>query len=207
MAAAMDDRATLRVLDANANRATEGLRVMEDGESLRVGQRSLAFMDAPGHARHHFTVWDEETRGWFTGDTFGLSYRELDSDAGAFIFPTTTPIQFDPEALAASVDRMMQRGLESMYLTHFGRVRDVGRLADDLHEGIRYFVEIGEKYADADDRTRCIEGAMRDWLHERLGRHGVTLDAGRLAEIIEPDIVLNPQGIEFWLDHGRRSGG
>jgi len=187
--------------------AEDRVRVMEDGGRLRVGQRELVFMDSPGHARHHFTVWDEETSGWFTGDTFGLSYRDLDTDRGAFIFPTTTPIQFDPPALTASIDRMMQRNPENMYLTHFGRVRDVERLAADLQEGVRFFVEIGEKHADSDDRTQQIEDAMRDWLTGRVRAHGVMLDDSSLAEVIGPDIVLNTQGIEFWLDHGRRSNG
>src|SRR3990172_4706978 len=98
------------------------VRVMEDGEALSVGQRQLLFLDTPGHARHHFCVWDQQTRGWFTGDTFGISYRDLDTASGPFIFPTTTPIQFHPQALISSVNRLMDMAPEFMYLTHFGRV-------------------------------------------------------------------------------------
>lgn len=182
----------------------ERVQVMEEGDSLQVGQRRLEFMDAPGHARHHFTVWDEETNGWFTGDTFGISYRELDTDSGPFIFPTTTPIQFDPEALAASVDRMMERRPDAMYLTHFGRVRDVQRLAGDMHEGIRFFADLGEEHAQSDDRTRRIEDAMMEWLTSRARTHGVTLGDAELDAVLRPDVVLNTQGIEFWLDHRRQ---
>jgi glyoxylase-like metal-dependent hydrolase (beta-lactamase superfamily II) len=181
----------------------ERVRIMEDGDFLHVGHRKLEFMDSPGHARHHFTVWDEETSGWFTGDTFGLSYRELDTAKGPFIFPTTTPIQFDPDALADSVDRMMERAPENMYLTHFGRVQDVSRLAADMHEGIRFFADLGEKHAQSDQRTRRIEDAMMSWLTERVRRHGVTLEDAALEAILRPDVVLNTQGIEFWLDHRR----
>ena len=181
----------------------ERVRIAEDGDRIAVGQRTLEFMDAPGHARHHFTVWDGETRGWFTGDTFGLSYRELDTDDGAFLFPTTTPVQFDPDALAASVDRMTEREPECMYLTHFGRVRAVPRLARDMHDGIRRFVELAERYADADERTRRIEDGMMGWLVDRARAHGVTLDDAELDALLRPDVVLNTQGIEFWLDHGR----
>ena len=80
------------------------VQIMEDGDELDLNGRKLTFMDSPGHARHHFCIWDETSRGWFTGDTFGLSYREFDTDRGAFIFPTTTPIEFDPSALHASVE-------------------------------------------------------------------------------------------------------
>jgi len=179
----------------------ERVRVMEDGDSLQVGHRKLEFMDSPGHARHHFTVWDEETGGWFTGDTFGLSYRELDTENGPFIFPTTTPIQFDPDALASSVDRMMERKPNNMYLTHFGRVQDVQRLAADMHEGIRFFAGLGEEYAQSGLRTRGIEDAMMAGLTERARAHGVSLDDAALDAVLRPDVVLNTQGIEFWLDH------
>jgi glyoxylase-like metal-dependent hydrolase (beta-lactamase superfamily II) len=177
--------------------------IMEDGDDLAIGGRPLQFMDAPGHARHHFTVWDEQTQGWFTGDTFGISYRELDTANGAFIFPTTTPIQFDPPALAASVDRMMARQPKNMYLTHFGRVTEVQRLAGDMRQGIEFFAALGERFADSDDRGQQIADAMMGWLMERARSHGVGLDDASLREVFANDVVLNTQGIEFWLDHGR----
>ena len=43
----------------------------------------------------------------FTGDVFGLSYRELDTDGRQFIFPTTTRVQFDPGAMLASVEFLL----------------------------------------------------------------------------------------------------
>ena len=181
----------------------ERVRTMEDGDSLQVGGRTLEFMDSPGHARHHFTVWDEQTRGWFTGDTFGLSYRSLDSEKGAFVFPTTTPIQFDPEALIGSVDRMMEREPDCMYLTHFGRVRETERLAGDMRTGVRQYVALGEQFAESDDRTVKIETAMMDWLLERARAHGLTSDEDDLREVFASDVILNTQGIEFWLDHAR----
>ena len=49
-----------------------------DGMTLELAGRPLLFLDTPGHARHHHAIWDERSRGFFTGDTFGLSYREFD---------------------------------------------------------------------------------------------------------------------------------
>ena len=46
--------------------------------------------------------------------------------------PTTTPTQFDPEQLIASIDRMIAYHPESMYLMHFSRVTDVPRLGESL---------------------------------------------------------------------------
>ena len=181
----------------------ERVIVMENGDQLQVGGRQLSFMDAPGHARHHFTIWDEATRGWFTGDTFGLSYRELDTVNGAFIFPTTTPIQFDPEALLASIDRMMEKKPACMYLTHFGRVLEIEKLAGDMRSSVQEYVELGERYLASENRTQSIEEAMMDRLFERARAHGVTLGEDELRETFAGDVILNTQGIEFWLDHRR----
>ena len=45
----------------------------------------LTFIDTPGHARHHFCIFDEKSRSFFTGDTFGVSYREFDVDGMEFV--------------------------------------------------------------------------------------------------------------------------
>jgi len=182
----------------------ERILVMEEGGSLSVGNRKLDFIDTPGHARHHFCLWDEQTQGWFTGDTFGISYRELDTENGPFIFPTSTPIQFDPPALVASVHRLMEKHPANMYLTHFGRVREVERLASEMIEGVGQFAALGERFDGRKNRRQEIEAAMMKWLMERARSHGVTCPDDSLREIFNGDVVLNTQGIEFWLDHGRQ---
>lgn len=180
----------------------ERVIIMDDGDALTVGDRPLLFMDSPGHARHHFCIWDEATSGWFTGDTFGLSYRDFDSEKGSFIFPTTTPVQFDPPALIGSIERMMEKSPRNMYLTHFGRVQDVDRLAVEMKEAVRQFARFGQDSAGAEDRTAYIQTAMMDWLLEGIREHGVTLPDNRLRAILQNDVELNTQGIEYWLDHG-----
>lgn len=177
--------------------------VMDDGDSLEIGKRRLSFIDSPGHARHHFCIWDEQTRGWFTGDTFGISYRELDTENGPFVFPTTTPIQFDPPALIASMKRMMEQQPENMYLTHFGRVKDVERLAQDMTSSVEKFAALGEQFDGDENREQRIQSAMMDWLMERARRHGVEYGDSKLREVFAADVILNTQGIEFWLDHKR----
>jgi len=176
------------------------VRSMEDDASIEFGNRRLRFIDTPGHARHHFCVHDSLTNGWFTGDTFGLSYREFDTHNGAFLFPTTTPIQFDPEALRASVGRLLEVQPDYMYLTHYGRVDDVPRLAGMMLDGIDKLVEIAQRYRHDSLRRQKIETAMTDWLLDGLRKHGVTLDTNQSLALLESDIKLNTRGIEYWLD-------
>jgi len=177
------------------------VQIMEDGNEVTLGNRQLHFIDTPGHARHHFCVHDSLTNGWFSGDTFGLSYREFDTENGPFLFPTTTPVQFDPQALKESVTRLRANNPDYMYLTHYGRVGDVQKLADDMIKGVDVLVGFAELYKNDDQRTQKIEDAMRDWLMAGLREHGVTLSDAECLEYLMSDVKLNTLGIEFWLDH------
>jgi glyoxylase-like metal-dependent hydrolase (beta-lactamase superfamily II) len=182
-------------------------RAMQDGETINLGSRRLRFIDTPGHARHHFCVHDSLTNGWFTGDTFGLSYREFDTVNGVFMIPTTTPVQFDPVALQASIRRLVADKPDCMYLTHYGRVEKVRQLADEMIEGVSTLAAFGKKYEDDPSRKDRIEDAIRDWLLTGLRRHGVTLGEATCLRLLEADIRLNAEGICHWLDYRKKRAG
>lgn len=178
-------------------------RVIEagDGLELKLAGRSLHFLDTPGHARHHVCVYDAASAGVFTGDAFGLSYRELDVDGRPFIFPTTTPVQFEPEAAHASIDRILALRPKAAYLTHFGRVNDLPRLADALHALLDAFVRLAE--AAPDDgalRHAWLSAELETLLISRLRQHGCRLDDAALHELLAHDVELNAQGLGIWLD-------
>jgi glyoxylase-like metal-dependent hydrolase (beta-lactamase superfamily II) len=175
---------------------------------VELNGRPLRFLDTPGHARHHFCVVDARSRAIFTGDTFGLSYRELDSARGAFVLPTTTPVQFEPEALHQSINRLLDERPQQAFLTHFGRVTELARLADDLHALIDAFVAMARPLRDAGEEriARLIEG-QRAILHPRLAAHGCRLTADAIDTLLAGDYELNAQGMAVWLDRERRATG
>lgn len=179
------------------------VRATEDGLSVPLAGRPLVFIDTPGHARHHHCIWDERSRGWFTGDTFGLSYREFDTAQGAWVLPTSTPVQFEPEALRASIQRLLERDPQWMYLTHYHRVGDVRRLAGLLFEQIDAMVELARGLAGAPDRHQALKAGLADQVREQLRRHGVAdIEAGVAGLAL--DIELNAQGLAIWLDRDKR---
>lgn len=178
-------------------------RIIESSHesSLRLNGRELVFLDTPGHARHHMCVLDGKSGHIFSGDTFGLSYRELDQDGRQFVFPTTTPVQFDPAAMHRSVDLLMSYRPAAIYVTHFGRVTEVSRLAADLHRLIAAHTELGERERDAGgERSERLRRGVAAILMEEAVRQDWRLDAGELRAIFALDIELNAQGIAAWLD-------
>jgi glyoxylase-like metal-dependent hydrolase (beta-lactamase superfamily II) len=171
-----------------------------EGMTVELAGRRLEFADTPGHARHHHCLWDEATRGWFTGDTFGLSYREFDTAAGPWMLPTTTPVQFEPEVLIESVRRLLARDPQWIYLTHYGRIGDVQRLGGQLIEMIEALVALGRRERSSADRHEALKRGQLEIFCASLAAHGCTMRRDAIAELLAIDLQLNAQGMAIWLD-------
>lgn len=181
--------------------AAERIISAPDGHVVSLAGRELLCLDTPGHARHHICIVDAKTRGIFTGDMFGLSYRELDVDGRQFIFPTTTPTQFEPEEMQLSIERLLSYSPEAMYLTHYSRVHEVPARAADLVRHLDVLVGIGKaESASSPERNPRIKQAMTRYLLQQIRGHGCNLSEAELLAIWETDLELNAQGMCVWLD-------
>lgn len=175
-----------------------------DGYRCELAGREFELIHTPGHALHHYAIVDRAHACIFTGDTFGLSYRELDTAQGPFIVPTSSPSQFDPDQLVSSIDRLMSYAPESMYLMHYSRVTGTPRLAAMLKSQIREFARIAQESALLPDPHQATRAAMLQLWLRLLEQQGSTLPAGEVAELLETDLELNSQGLLIWLNRQRR---
>jgi glyoxylase-like metal-dependent hydrolase (beta-lactamase superfamily II) len=171
-----------------------------DGMTLSLAGRELQLIDTPGHARHHHCLWDTRTRGFFTGDTFGLSYREFDTEQGPWLLPTTTPVQFEPDKLRESVQRLLSYQPACMYLTHYSRVRDVQRLGESFLAQLERLVAIGRGLKSAPDRHEALKRALLAEYVSIVKAHGCSYSEAEVATLLDVDIELNAQGMGIWLD-------
>lgn len=178
-----------------------------DGHEVLLAGRRLICLDTPGHARHHNAIHDPAS-GWvFSGDTFGVSYRELDTASGPFILPTTSPVEFDPAALHLSIDRLLALEPVAIGLTHFGPVTPVARLAQELHEQIDAMVAIARAagHLGHNDRHLRMVSELRRFYAARVARHGWMGSQADLDRLLAIDLELNAQGLACWLDQAARS--
>ena len=173
--------------------------VPNDDDWIDLNGRAMQTLFTEGHARHHYCLNDPQSRGVFTGDSFGISYRELDTAAGEFVFPTTTPASFDPPEAHKSIDRIMACEPQQLYLTHYSRVRNLERLAADMHAGIDDLVALTKQYANDVNRSESLSSAMFEYLAARLVRHGFKGDRDAMWSVLKLDVTLNTQGLEVWL--------
>lgn len=178
----------------------ERVVVVEDRQRLTLGRRTFEFIDAPGHAKHHHCPIDVDHREVYSGDNFGICYHELDTARGPFMLPTTTPVQFEPEVLHATIDRLLSYRPQRILQTHFGPVTDLERLARDLHAALVELVRIARLHARTPDRRARIEADMFGYFSDLLDAHGYPGDLARRHALLDEDVRLNTAGLEAWLE-------
>ena len=184
----------------------ERVIVTEDDQWFELAGRRMQAFFTEGHALHHYSLYDERANGVFSGDSFGVSYRELDTAAGEFIFPSSTPTHFDPDAAHAAYDRIMSYAPNYVYLTHYSRVADLDRLAGDLHADIDKYVEIANAHRDAPERVNAIRASLFEHYAARLKEHGYAGGEEAMRATLSIDTVLNAQGLDAWLERLEKKG-
>jgi glyoxylase-like metal-dependent hydrolase (beta-lactamase superfamily II) len=185
--------------------AAERVITTQDGDRVELAGRPFELIHTPGHALHHQCIVDLNHAAVFTGDTFGLSYREFDTAQGALIVPTTTPTQFDPDQLIASIDRIAGYKPEAAYLMHYSRVTDIPRLASELKAQVRQLVQIAREHASAPDaKGAIVQQTLASW-RALARKHGVQLADERIDALLKDDADLNAQGLVVWLERQKRA--
>lgn len=169
--------------------------IANDLDRYHLGSRELLFVDTPGHARHHFCIFDEMSRGIFSGDTFGVAYPALKQHPCGLI-PSTTPTQFDPDALLGSIDRLLEYQPRWMYLTHFGEIGYPERFSEGLKLWVSDYVGLCEKINPCDvASTQRLEAKLKKLTRSKLLDRGCS---DHFMALLENDIRLNAEGIAHW---------
>jgi len=171
------------------------------GFSLKLAGREFAFFDTPGHARHHVSIRDERSGHVFAGDTFGFAYPELAVGGRRFIFPTTSPSQFDPDAAHRSIDLLLSLDPAAIYVTHYSQVIEIERMAVDMHRLIDAHERVARDAKDAgDERRAALRRGVRELVLAEAARYRWPLSREGILDLFEGDIDLNAQGLGSWLD-------
>ncbi|ADU94053.1 MBL fold metallo-hydrolase [Geobacillus sp. Y412MC52] len=183
----------------------ERLIVKEDGETLELSaERTLVFYDTPGHANHHVSIYDSYSRGVFTGDTIGVFYPQLQEAGLTFCLPSTSPNQFDPEAMKQSAARLEELRPERIYFGHFGMLDDPQEAFRQLRVWLPKFVAAGKEAVDRHPEAPAAEQAkmaahrLRGEVMAFLDDHGAPSSSSAHAAI-ELDLQVCAMGlIDYW---------
>jgi glyoxylase-like metal-dependent hydrolase (beta-lactamase superfamily II) len=175
------------------------LITITDLDTLPIGPDcQLQFLDTPGHANHHFSIYDPVSNGIFTGDTIGVYYPELAQHGTALYLPSTSPNQFNPEAMMKSMERIRQLNVSRIYFGHFGMSEDPSEAYRQLEYWLPLFVKTAEQ-AFTEGRNEEVIGTLlfqlvQDWLTSR----GISTN-DRVCSMIQPEIEIGAQGLFDYL--------
>ncbi|MFF2529086.1 MBL fold metallo-hydrolase [Brevibacillus sp. NPDC058079] len=177
----------------------ERILIRGDGDTLKIGENCvLEFLDSPGHANHHFSIYDPVSRGMFTGDTAGVLYPQLKKDGIHLVLPSTSPNQFDPDAMLASLSRFEAHKLSRIYFGHFGMSEQVDDVYRQIRQWLPVFVAEGESTLAAgqtyDELSRKLLGRVSDSLQSQ----GISGDH-EVFEVLKLDLQVCSMGILDYL--------
>ncbi|MBF0219636.1 MAG: MBL fold metallo-hydrolase [Gammaproteobacteria bacterium] len=179
--------------------AATRVREISDGECYDLGGRTLQVFDTPGHARHHFVVWDAQSRGIFSGDIFGLGYPELRRAGAQMVILPSTPVQFEPQVWHQTLDRLLTLAPQRIYLTHFGMAESPAALVAQLHQQLDDYVEL----AEADQSEAELLQVLLDYQWQRATAMGFTFDKAAFSALFKFDMGLCAQGLRVWRERQR----
>jgi glyoxylase-like metal-dependent hydrolase (beta-lactamase superfamily II) len=181
-------------------------RILEtpDGASIRLNGRALDFHETFGHARHHVAIRDAGSGRVFAGDTFGLSYPELDWQGRRFAFATSSPTQFDPAPYHRSLDLIAGLACDAVYVTHYGEVRDLEARLATLHRQVDALAELAQREQDAGAaRRERLWVGVKALLLDEVRRYGAPFTEEQVMAAYGQDVDLNADGLVAWLDSVR----
>lgn len=173
------------------------VRAVEDGETVSLAGRRLAFRHTRGHAEHHFCIWDEASAGWFSGDMFGVSYHWCRLPGGDFLLPSSTPSQFDPQAFIRSLQLLDSYEPRRMYLTHYGVLSYSAEKTRLLGEQVAAYCDLAREYAQD---PALLQEQLTLYSIELLQRLDNGGDVAGWREALAFDMQLNAKGLCTWLD-------
>lgn len=177
----------------------ERIIIKEHGETLSISDTStLTFYDTPGHANHHLSIHDHASNGMFSGDTVGIYYRELDRDNIEFYLPTTSPNQFNPEAMLESAEMYENLGIEKIYFGHFGASSNPGQVYNHLKYWLPIFLETAKFAHDTqqsfEEKLSALSSALFKTVRNFLAQKGIP-DDHPVYEILALDLRVCSMGL------------
>lgn len=182
---------------------SEDIIKAEENMVFDLSGRNFEIKFTPGHAEHHFCVWDEQSKGWFTGDTFGVSYQDMIGTTARHIFPPTTPTQFNPEKFINSIESLMSYEPTRMYLTHYGLLENPKNYSDKLCNKIAEYCEITQaETIRTQSQSENSEEAIKNRISEiecaelLQIRNDMNIEEAHL--LLDMDMKLNAQGLSYW---------
>lgn len=186
------------------------VRAVDNAETLMLGERELEFTDSPGHAKHHMFVFDKLTKSVFSGDSFGIGYPCFAFENFRLYFPSTSPVQFEPDRSLETYQKITDLNPSRVLLTHYGSIEDIAGAHAQLKAWITFSAETAAKRYDEGYREKELYEILYKDIDARFDQivrdgRGSELTPGE-KDFLFLDSDLNAQGLALYIKKLREKG-
>jgi glyoxylase-like metal-dependent hydrolase (beta-lactamase superfamily II) len=170
----------------------QNVRVLEDGDVVRVSPFAIRAVATPGHASHHHVYhWDDIL---FGGDVAGVRIGKAPP------IPPFVPPELHVESWLESIGKIRALEPVDLYLPHFGHVkgRSISDHLDALEERVsRWSDWLRDKiHAGLDEHQLRAEFAQYE--HTDLRAGGASESEIEDYEAADPSYMAVPAAIRYW---------
>ncbi len=102
--------------------AEERLVLVQDGESIPLGERELKVIHTPGHDPNHLCFLDTKSKGLFCGDALGAYFSEIKGRLPSCILGS------DPMLILQSIDKLRKINPAILFFSHGAAIREVDEI-------------------------------------------------------------------------------
>jgi len=136
----------------------KNIHSLKDKELIDLGNgRKLQAIYGPGHAKHHYTFYDEYSKTLFMGDTLGLIYPH-----GNFVQPNLPPPDFNKELLFNTLDELNKLDLKYLALAHFGMHENPHKLIENAKENVEEWIIFINNLNNISDESALV--SIKSWV-------------------------------------------
>jgi glyoxylase-like metal-dependent hydrolase (beta-lactamase superfamily II) len=172
----------------------KNIHSLQDKELIDLGNgRKLEAIYGPGHAKHHYTFYDEYSKTLFMGDTLGLIYPH-----GDFVQPNLPPPDFNKELLFKTLDDLKKLDLKYLALAHFGMHGNPYKLIENAKKNIEEWLIFSKNLNDMSDKTAT--ESIRSWV--RGNYEFLNIDENTIDNYIQnANFQMQIQGMRNYLEN------
>ncbi len=170
---------------------SERIKVLEDGDTVRLGNLEVRAISTPGHASHHHIYhWDDEV---FGGDIAGVRI------GSGPVIPPFVPPELDIPAWRDSIRKIRDLKASTLYLPHFGAVGGSLDLHfNELDERVVRWSEWFRGRLQAGEDQAQLMPAFADYEANDLQNGGATREQVADYEAADPSYMAVTAALRYW---------
>lgn len=174
----------------------------EDRQELQLGNTRLMLHFTPGHANHHYGVYDIHNGNYFGGDVLGNSYAIMNKNNKHLMFLCSAPVQYDAAQWHKSLDEISAINPKRGCICHYGVIENLPQAIDDMHRLLDKNNNLAEKFLSIKEdskRRSAVEELVWGLFWDEFDAVGSPMIKSHAREWMIKDVHISVEGVSHWL--------